>query len=182
MVNLIFMNYITKDEILEKAVNSKGSNKNYVDVILLANDLEISVYAAKKENDFSAEIHYDKDDFKYAIFVNSNHPITRQRFSIAHEIAHFVLHHDVLEKYGFLARDDFDVENVSIMEKEANELAGQMLMPESCMKSYAEKQQIQKSIKKENIIQISKYFKVSKYAVLFRLKELDYYVPLNIFS
>ncbi len=30
----------------------------------------------------------------FAIFVNGNHPVERRRFTIAHEIAHFILHRD----------------------------------------------------------------------------------------
>lgn len=33
-------------------------------------------------------------DSGYAIFVNHDHPLERRRFTIAHEIGHFVLHRD----------------------------------------------------------------------------------------
>ena len=63
------------------------------------------------------------------IIVNSAHPRTRQRNSLAHELAHVVLNHrpattSVSDK-GFLFRDHYDGEQ----EDEADWLAGTLLLP-----------------------------------------------------
>ena len=34
----------------------------------------------------------------YAIYVNGDHPVERRRFTIAHEIAHFILHRELINE------------------------------------------------------------------------------------
>jgi len=58
------------------------------------------------------------------IGVNSNHSIVRQRFTIAHELGHFLLGHELGEK---IIDDVFD--RPTDKEKDANEFAAQLLMP-----------------------------------------------------
>ena len=63
------------------------------------------------------------------VIVNSAHAPTRQRSSLAHELAHVILNHRpastrVSEK-GFLFRDHYDAEQ----EEEADWLAGALLLP-----------------------------------------------------
>ncbi len=75
-----------------------------------------------------------KVDDSYQIHVNGNHPITRQRFTIAHELAHFLLHKDII---GDGITDDYLYRsnlNKSI-EREANQLAAEILMPEHLLKT-----------------------------------------------
>ena len=66
---------------------------------------------------------------KNLIIVNSANPRTRQRNSLAHELAHVILNHrpattSVSDK-GFLFRDHYDAEQ----EDEADWLAGALLLP-----------------------------------------------------
>ena len=69
--------------------------------------------------------------------VNSAHSLTRQRSSIAHELAHLILAHrpsriDVSEK-GYLVLSSFDGEE----EDEANWLSGTLLVPrEGLMRTF----------------------------------------------
>ena len=63
------------------------------------------------------------------IIVNSAHAPTRQRSSLAHELAHVVLNHRPAEarvsEEGFLFRDHYDTEQ----EEEADWLGGALLLP-----------------------------------------------------
>ncbi len=70
-------------------------------------------------------------DNKYTIRVNTNkkHPLGQQNFTIAHEIAHFLLHKDFLDKKGQLDRDTERPGLIDI-EVQANTLAAAILMPE----------------------------------------------------
>ena len=65
----------------------------------------------------------------HLIIVNSAHAHTRQRSSLAHELAHVVLNHRPAEarvsEEGFLFRDRYDTEQ----EEEADWLAGALLLP-----------------------------------------------------
>src|SRR3569623_676689 len=118
---------MNRDELLQK-VSEMRTKKGYVDVVELARDLDIDVVGVSKPLEkFSAHIVHEQGD-GYKIFVNDSHPVTRQRFSIAHEIAHFVLHPGTIVQNGVLARD-----GSSTLEKEADELAAEILMPEGAV-------------------------------------------------
>jgi len=55
-------------------------------------------------------------------------PAVRRRFSIAHELGHWILHEDSVGFDSFDATDDFK-QQVSKAESEANEFASELLMP-----------------------------------------------------
>ena len=63
------------------------------------------------------------------VIVNSAHAPTRQRSSLAHELAHVILNHrpatTSVSENGFLFRDHYDVEQ----EEEADWLGGALLLP-----------------------------------------------------
>lgn len=65
---------------------------------------------------------------RYRIEVNGTDPLPRQRFTLAHEIAHFLLHRELLD--GALTDDRMYRSRLSgTMERQANRLAAQLLMP-----------------------------------------------------
>jgi hypothetical protein len=65
-----------------------------VQVIDLANELGLKVYMVPNwPDDLSGMVRKNTDALGgFDIFVNQNHPEKRRRFTIAHEIAHVVLH------------------------------------------------------------------------------------------
>jgi Zn-dependent peptidase ImmA (M78 family) len=102
-----------------------------IQTVPLAIDLGIRVYKADWPNTISGKIQFNEDrggDSGFAIFVNGDHPRVRRRFTIAHEIAHYILHEpeigdglidDALYRSGLSSR----------MESQANQLAADILMP-----------------------------------------------------
>ena len=67
-------------------------NKAPVPVIIIARELGMRVFRVSIwDNDLSGKIKKVNDE-DYRIYVNADHPKTRRRFTIAHEIAHFILH------------------------------------------------------------------------------------------
>src|ERR1700730_12845762 len=60
--------------------------------------------------------------------VNREHAPTRRRFSIAHEIGHFLLHAPK-ESYDVVARDEHSSEGIYKEEIEENAFGAQILMP-----------------------------------------------------
>ncbi len=103
-----------------------------VQTIDIAEALGIKVYKAGNWPDnLSAMIR--KDDERggssgYAIYVNSKHARVRRRFSIAHEIAHFALHRNLI---GDGITDDALYRSTlsSAVEVQANRMAADILMP-----------------------------------------------------
>lgn len=87
------------------------------------------VYDANLSPDISGKIEKDRSSPSgYRITVNGGHHRNRQRFTLAHEIAHFVLHRDLIGDgisddalYRSTLRDD--------IETQANRYAANLIMP-----------------------------------------------------
>lgn len=90
------------------------------------------------------------------IGINAKHSKVRQRFSIAHELAHLKLQHPEIVY-------DPDGKKDRIFESEANMFAGEFLVPLKTLKS------VIKSVK--DPVSLSNHFNVSKDVMFIRLKE-----------
>ena len=102
-----------------------------VRVVALAEALGASVYTADWDTDTSGMIKRSRKEGGkrgYAIYVNKSHHPNRQRFTIAHEIAHIVLHAHLI-KNGITSDALYRSGLPSTVEWEANRLAGNILMP-----------------------------------------------------
>lgn len=89
--------------------------------------LGVEVKAATLQPGISGEINRGPDG-RYTIRVNRHDPKRRQRFTVAHEIAHFLLHRDQI---GNGIQDDKLYRSAlsDRREQEANRLAADLLMP-----------------------------------------------------
>lgn len=76
-----------------------------------------------------------RDGASFDIIVNKNHPEVRRRFTIAHEIAHAVLHRDLI---GDGITDDARWRSglPDPIEYQANRLAADILMPKHLLDRY----------------------------------------------
>lgn len=102
-----------------------------IETVPLARDLGITVYKVDGwPDDLSGMIKKDDTDHNsgYAIYVNKNHPVTRRRFTIAHEIAHYLLHKDMIGD-GIVDDGLYRSGLPSTIETQANNLAAEILMP-----------------------------------------------------
>ena len=106
-----------------------------VDVEGLAKDLGVRVNVAWLDGDVSGELVRHGD--RYEINVNATHAPTRQRFTIAHELGHYIYHRDLI---GDGIDDDRAYRSTSVgryhntrigpmQETEANRFAANLLMP-----------------------------------------------------
>jgi hypothetical protein len=102
----------------------------------------------------------------YAIFVNYTHPSGRQRFTIAHEIAHFVLHRDLI---GDGIEDDalYRSKLNEWYETQANRMAADILLPADLVREAYRVHGI------KSLAGLSARFEVSVDAIRIRLKELS---------
>ncbi|MDR0675826.1 MAG: ImmA/IrrE family metallo-endopeptidase [Elusimicrobiota bacterium] len=166
---------MNKEELL-KFVDCSFNEKKSIDIVSLANTLGIAVYSEIMDSDESAFIVKDGEQFK--IIVNENQNKERQRFSIAHEIAHFVLHKSHISDGSKIGRESIDsLDNEK--EIEADDLAANIIMPVKYVDEYLETLKIEKKtfIKDEKIIKkIASNFAVSKPAIILRLRNLGYNV------
>ncbi len=99
-----------------------------VDVIGLAKEMGLKLSkTAEWENGLSGMIRREEGGV-YRIIVNANHSPHRQRFTIAHELAHFILHKPLI---GDELTDDALYRSglSNGVEAEANAMAADILMP-----------------------------------------------------
>lgn len=113
-----------------RAVIREHQKKLPVQTVDLARDLGLRVFKVPNwPNDLSGMIKRNDDNpGGFDIFVNADHPYVRRRFTIAHEIAHAVLHPDLI---GDGITDDALYRSglSNRVEAQANELAADILMP-----------------------------------------------------
>ena len=112
---------------------AKYQSQAPVDVVAIAAELGINVWETNSLSEsISGKIFKDPlngGSSGYSILVNAGHSLARKRFTIAHEIAHFILHRKRLES-GDLVDDAMYRSGVSAREEtEANMFAADLLMP-----------------------------------------------------
>lgn len=161
---------------LIKEIENLKKTKGRINTVEIANMLGIKVFTTKDIQQ-SSFIAFDPKTQSYSIYINSREGGTRQRFSIAHEIAHYLLHKDKIITFGVVGRQC----NSSLTpneEKCADALAGELLMPAACVKEYMAKYNVSMDDKLDLKIvkDFSKEFEVSLIAGALRLRELGYYV------
>jgi Zn-dependent peptidase ImmA (M78 family) len=145
-----------------------------VPVDTIASELGVPVLRVDLPNEISGAIR--KEGNGYQIIVNRNHALTRQRFTIAHEIGHFIYHRDLLgagtgDTRAYRAEGTpFPNPNITaLQERQANTFAANLLMP----KHLIEKLQSQGT---KDIPALAKALLVSEEALRIRLgrKQDDY--------
>jgi uncharacterized protein DUF955 len=69
----------------------------------------------------------------YVIYLNAADPPRRQRFTLAHEIAHYVLHGDLIGD-GLIDDAMYRSKLGDVYERQANRMAANVLMPEALVR------------------------------------------------
>lgn len=113
------------------------------------------------------------------IGVNSRHHPNRQRFTIAHETAHLVLHRHLItnqvhidRKFPVLMRDGDSAAGTENMEIEANQFAAELLMPSFLLAQMLKKQGFDID-DDEPLKRLARKFRVSRQALEFRIRNMD---------
>lgn len=136
-----------------------------VPVQAVALDLGIKVYVGGWEDPISGLIQRDPKlggRSGYAIIVNNSHSDVRQRFTIAHEIGHYVYHR---ESIGDGITDDalYRSHLGGAMETHANRFAAWLLMPWNLIVREVERGA-------DSVERLAEIFRVSKSAMSIRLQ------------
>lgn len=109
------------------------------------------------------------------IGVRQNDPLVRQRFSIAHELGHYVLHRGrsdlfIDKEYKILFRNSKSSTGEVQQEREANAFAAALLMPEMILKDDV----LDFDLSDEYAIRnLAKRYHVSELAMTFRIANLN---------
>lgn len=100
----------------------------------------------------------------YSIAINSTHSKNRKRFTLAHEIAHYLLHRDLIGD-GIEDSALYRSRLSSEVETQANQLAAEMLMPRKLVRNV-----FRAGVK--SLAGLSAAFEVSEEAMRIRLRQL----------
>lgn len=133
-----------------------------VNLLEIAHSNNIEVYYTELPDDVSGAIKYDKEQNKFKIIIKASLPRVRQRFTLAHELAHYFLEKELLQNSELhidtLYRKD------SESETNIDYLAGALLMDKDLLQDLYEIN--------PSIYELAKVFVVSESALRVRLSVL----------
>ncbi len=112
------------------------------------------------------------------IGVNSIHAKVRQRFTIAHELGHFLLHQNdslhVDRAVHVKFRGNLSKQGIDTDEMEANLFAAEILMPQDLIVREFERNEPIDILDEDFIVQLAHQYNVSMQALILRLVNLRY--------
>lgn len=129
-----------------------------IDPILIAKATGLEVFTASLPRDVSGKIFYKEKK----IFIEQTDYITRQVFSVAHELGHYILHNDGTSHTSL--RDTTSSQGIDTKEIEANFFAANLLMPQD--------EVLRLVGLKFTLDSMASYFNVSPLAMQYRLEKL----------
>jgi Zn-dependent peptidase ImmA (M78 family) len=152
-----------------------------VDVKELAERMGLVVVPESAPDELSGFLLRDPKKGRAIIGVNANHHPNRQRFTIAHECGHFLLHqgeklHVDKRESGWLVklRDGKSAAGTNVDEMEANFFAAELLMPSEWLAADLAKGPPLNIDDEERIKKLAKRYEVSAQALALRLQFLGW--------
>jgi Zn-dependent peptidase ImmA (M78 family) len=110
------------------------------------------------------------------IGVNIAQHLNRQRFTIAHELGHLLLHSgDAVHVDAIKHRDDVSKKGTEIEEVESNLFAAELLMPAQFLKQDLDRLRTITLLDEEKVAKLARVYGVSSQAMAVRLAHLGYF-------
>lgn len=161
---------VSVNDILKKAEESGlyiDNSLNIKELILSFEDIEIKYDAM----DIAKSGSLSCIDGKWIMCINSSHNPKRQRFTMAHELGHYILHKG--KNIEFVDTTFFRSDEMDSIEYNANEFASRLLMPEDKLRKLIDEDRI------KNIGELASIFDVSSAAMKYRVISLGYRIKEN---
>lgn len=147
---------LAAEKILEAVIKEEGVVKYPINPFKILKSKNVLITFSDFDK-LEGLLLYDKNK-KSIVSINLNRPITRQRFTAAHELGHLMLHGEV-NKDNFLC-PIYGIK--SSIEKEADEFASHLLMPnQELVKKINEYQNNDGEVGFDECLHIAEYFGVS---------------------
>jgi len=127
----------------------------------------LDVRCCELREEYRGKISGFIDAAKKTIFVNDEDPPQRRKFTVAHELGHFLLGHLENPEYDVLYRKPLVEQNEKCLEQEANCFAANLLVPSHMLTGYVEQYPL---VADEQLAEI---FGVSGEVITFRKKTLQ---------
>ncbi|WP_244539156.1 ImmA/IrrE family metallo-endopeptidase [Pseudomonas aeruginosa] len=106
-----------------------------------------------------------KDTAEWGIFYNGKANPERQRFTIAHELGHFILHRDQRQSFNCDKESVYSgADTIRVIEREADDFASNLLMPGDLLREWISNQRIDLHV----LSALAKRFQVSFEALCIR--------------
>jgi Zn-dependent peptidase ImmA (M78 family) len=167
--------------LVERLLLANRIDEAPVDAQGLAESLGADVQFQPAEENLSGFIMRKRKQRRAVIGVNSNHHRNRQRFTIAHEIGHFLLHdqediHVDRTDCGLLVRrrNEESSKGEDDFEKEANLFAAELLMPAAFLEQDVSALDRVHLLDDDVLVELAQKYGVSTQALTFRLGYLGY--------
>jgi Zn-dependent peptidase ImmA (M78 family) len=138
-----------------------------VQVGVIAERLGLDVLSVTLPTEISGQIRR-RDDGVYEILVNNTDVAVRQRFTVCHEIAHYLLHRNLIDREGITDNILYRSKLTNRQEAEANRLGAALLLPWEKVTEWHHGI-YGRPPEKANIEHIASAFRASSLAVGFRL-------------
>lgn len=168
-----------KEKLEEKAERTLRETDTYripIAIEVLAHRLNLAIQSEALGENVAGMLVVEGD--RGAIGYNSTHALVRQRFTIAHEISHYLLHIKknrksqlFIDRHLTFRRDGYSSGGVDYQEVEANQLGAALLMPRSLVRQEIKKNDLDLD-DEEAITFLAKRFHVSAAAITNRLSNL----------
>ena len=149
----------------------------------VAGFLGIDVVEKPLEEEFSGFLAVKEK----AIVVNSRHAPVRRRFTVAHEIGHYVLHRNkkpdapvFIDRAVYFRKESGAPGGMDHrMEMEANAFAAGLLMPQVLLEEYLDAHEHLDLGKTADVKLLADEFEVSRPAMEFRLRNVGFVLPTS---
>lgn len=149
--------------VIKRDIVEKGSIPVNIISLVIEQGLKISYFNPAQSKSTTLEgVSGLLDKANKTIYINSTESAERQRFTIAHELGHYVFNHDN-DKFGLNYRDGSKVKNSA--EKQADDFAAEVLMPSPVIR----KKLKEYSDARPTLSEIASLFGVSKEAMQVKL-------------
>jgi Zn-dependent peptidase ImmA (M78 family) len=155
----------------EKAILDRYMSQYPVKLGQIARDLGVAIRVSSLGTGISGQI--SREGNQYVIRVNRNEARERQRFTIGHELAHYLLHRSIIDSdpEGITDTVLYRSGKPERIEFEANRLAAEIVMPISLIQKEL-KESFGGMVTEATIESLAARFEVSKSAMEIKLTNL----------
>jgi Zn-dependent peptidase ImmA (M78 family) len=155
-------------------LNSVGYNIP-IDIERIIQSYNIEIRSQSLEDSMSGMLVIKNG--RAVIGINQAHSKTRQRFSLAHELGHYLLHSKSTQVFvdasTIFFRDELAAEGSDLVEIEANMFAAELLMPEQVLRQMIRQQPLD-AFDDRAVQRLAAKFGVSVQALTIRLARLGF--------
>lgn len=163
-------------DLATELLQTSKTNRPPVPVEQIARSKGVTIRKAEVEQKVSGFLYRNAARGKAVIGVNSAQHPNRQRFTIAHELGHLLLHAgDDVHVDAVKLRDDESAKGTDLEEIESNLFAAELLMPIQFLKRDLDRFGMLHLLDEEKVARLAGVYKVSTQAMAVRLSHLGYF-------